>query len=132
MTHDVTPGAIAGIDDELLSSARLDDLLSCWAGHRRDGIRGGRHRSAIRVMPVMALFDHEEVGSSSSSGAAGDLLATTLERIVRAPAATATTSPRALAGSRLVSTDGAHATHPNYAERHDPAHLGRRSTAARC
>src|SRR5690606_22400005 len=29
---------------------------------------------------------------------------------------------RALAGSLCASADGAHATHPNYAERHEPSH----------
>jgi aspartyl aminopeptidase len=122
MAHDITPGAIAGIDQELLSSARLDDLLSCWAATAAmtaTVAEGG----SDQTMPVIALFDHEEVGSSSSSGAAGDVLATTLERVVRSQGGDGDDLARALAGSRLVSTDGAHATHPNYAERHDPNHV---------
>jgi aspartyl aminopeptidase len=124
MAHDITPGAIAGLDQELLSSARLDDLLSCWAATAAiTSATAGDAGARDRAMPVMVLFDHEEVGSASSSGAAGDLLATTLERVVRATGGDGDDLARALAGSRLVSTDGAHATHPNYPERHDPAHL---------
>jgi aspartyl aminopeptidase len=122
MAHDVLPGAIAGIDEELLSSARLDDLLSCWAATAAMA-SVATATADDQPMPVMALFDHEEVGSSTASGAAGDLLATTLERVVRAQGGDGDDLARAIAGSRLVSTDGAHATHPNYPERHDPGHV---------
>ncbi|HVN50996.1 MAG TPA: M18 family aminopeptidase, partial [Acidimicrobiales bacterium] len=63
-----------------------------------------------------------EIGSQSASGAGGDVLATTLERIARSAGGDGDDLARAVAGSWLVSTDGAHATHPNYPDRHDPAH----------
>jgi aspartyl aminopeptidase len=70
----------------------------------------------------VCLFDHEEVGSVTASGAQGPLLPTVLERLVPAAGGGREDWHRALAGSRCVSADGAHATHPNYPERHDPAH----------
>src|SRR5690348_34677 len=74
------------------------------------------------VRPVLALFDHEEVGSTSERGAESDLLATVLERIVLAAGGTRDDYHRAIAASVCASGDMAHATHPNYAERHEALH----------
>jgi aspartyl aminopeptidase len=69
------------------------------------------------------LYDHEEVGSRSASGALGPLLAETLDRIASgAKDAGRDALPRALARSLLVSADMAHAVHPNFADKHDPGH----------
>jgi aspartyl aminopeptidase len=72
---------------------------------------------------VLALFDHEEVGSTSDHGADSDLLLTTLERIVLAGGGGRADFLRRLPGSMVASADMAHATHPNYPERHEPGHL---------
>ena len=77
---------------------------------------------AGRQIAVAALFDHEEVGSDSATGAAGPLLPDLLERIVLAAGGTREDLARACASSVLVSADMAHAVHPNYAERSEPAH----------
>jgi aspartyl aminopeptidase len=125
MTHDVTPGTLAGLDSELVSSARLDNQLSCWAAVEALAATPGPHsRGAGEGGPVavVVLFDHEEIGSVSSSGADSDLLPSTLERIVLAGGGDRDAFLRAIAASRCVSADGAHATHPNYPERHDPDH----------
>ena len=121
MTHDRVGGSLAGVDDELVSSARIDDQLSCWAAVAALVAASAEGRDD-GVLPVVALFDHEEVGSASASGAGGPVLSSALERVVRALGGDAEDLDRAVAGSWLVSTDGAHATHPNYPERHDPAH----------
>jgi aspartyl aminopeptidase len=124
MVHDLTPGTLIGRRHELVSVARLDNLLSCWAGvtalaalDPADGASG-----ADAPVSVVCLFDHEEVGSTSSTGADGALLAQVLERSVAARGGTRDDLLRAFAGSVCASTDGAHATHPNYPERHEPAH----------
>lgn len=72
---------------------------------------------------MLALFDHEEVGSTSDHGAQSDLLITTLERIVLAAGGDREDFLRCLTGSMVASGDMAHATHPNYPERHEPGHL---------
>lgn len=120
MLHDLTPAALLGRHDELLSSARLDNLLSCWAATR--AIVAAADGDAEGGVPVICLFDHEEIGSESSTGAAGALLPTILERIATAGGRDRDGFARVLASSRCVSADGAHATHPNYAERHEPNH----------
>jgi aspartyl aminopeptidase len=72
--------------------------------------------------PVLALYDHEEVGSESATGAAGMFLASLLERIATAQGASRGEYLASLHRSIVVSADGAHATHPNYVERHEPSH----------
>ena len=117
MTHDVAPSRLIGADDELLSAPRLDNQGTCYAGLR--ALLDGAPTIPTRVL---ALFDHEEVGSGSERGAASDFLATIIERIVLARGGSRADYLQAMAGSVCVSGDMAHATHPNYPERHEPLH----------
>ena len=66
----------------------------------------------------IALFNHEEIGSVSSSGAASSLIPTLLERLSPTPA----TLAQSIARSFLVSADMGHAVHPNYAAKHEENH----------
>ncbi len=118
MTHDLTPPAILGVDESLFASARLDNLLSCHAGV----IALLNSSLESPFVPVLCLFDHEEVGSQSASGAVGQLLPTVLERIALSGDCTRDQWFAALASSVCISADGAHATHPNWPERHEPDH----------
>jgi aspartyl aminopeptidase len=118
MTHDLTPSALIGADSSLLSAPRLDNQASCYAGLH--ALLAAQPRG---FLPVLALFDHEEVGSTSDHGAQSNLLTTVLERIVLAAGGSREDYLRRLPGSMLASADMAHATHPNYPERHEPAHL---------
>ncbi|MEV7396169.1 M18 family aminopeptidase [Aeromicrobium sp. NPDC092404] len=118
MTHDATPSALTGAHSELVSAPRLDNQVTCFAG-----LRALLDASPVPgVRPVLALFDHEEVGSTSERGAQSDVLATVLERIVLAAGGTRDDYHRAVAASACASGDMAHATHPNYAERHEALH----------
>jgi aspartyl aminopeptidase len=118
MLFDVQPAALTGPDEELLVSARLDNLVSCFTAVEALAARA----EDVATVAVVCLFDHEEVGSVSRTGADGDLLPGLLRRAHAARGGDADTLARALAGSACVSADMAHATHPNYAERHDPGH----------
>ncbi|WP_261624926.1 M18 family aminopeptidase [Nesterenkonia marinintestina] len=109
-----------GADLEFFASGRLDNLSSVHAGitaleQIADDADGGA------VIPLLAAFDHEELGSASRSGAAGPFLEEVLDRLYEGLGATASQRARALAGSWHLSSDAGHAVHPNYAERHDPA-----------
>lgn len=117
MTHDLTPSTLVGADASLLSAPRLDNQASCYAG--LEALLSAEPRG---FLPVLALFDHEEVGSSSDHGAQSDLLSTVLERIVLAAGGDRQDFLRRLPASLLASADMAHATHPNYPERHEPGH----------
>lgn len=117
--YDLTPSTLGGADNELLFAPRLDNLASCHAGLRAliaaaDG--------DTDVVPVLACFDHEEVGSQSATGAEGPLLANVLERIALELGVSRSAYLAALASSLMISADMAHAVHPNYADRHEPRH----------
>jgi aspartyl aminopeptidase len=117
-THDTAPSRLTGAHGELVSAPRLDNQGTCFAGLR--ALLAAEPVPGVR--PVLALFDHEEVGSTSERGAQSDLLATVLERIVAAAGGSRDDYHRAIAASVCASGDMAHATHPNHAERHEPLH----------
>lgn len=117
MTHDLAPSALTGVDEAFVSAPRLDNQASCYAGLA--ALLGAEPGEQT---PVLALFDHEEVGSTSDHGAGSELLLTTLERIVAAAGGDRQDFLAARPGSLLASADMAHATHPNYPERHEPGH----------
>jgi aspartyl aminopeptidase len=117
MFHDLTPPALLGVDQELIASARLDNLCSSWAA-----ITALAAADVDDAIAVACLFDHEEVGSGSTTGADGPLLETVVDRLVAARGGSPEDRHRALAASSCVSADMAHAVHPNFPERHEPGH----------
>ena len=97
-----------GIDDTMISAPRLDNQTSCYAllsaienADRKDGIN------------VIALFDHEEIGSSSKQGAASILMHDMLRRILRDMGECEADIDRIIYEAMLLSVDVAHALHPN-------------------
>jgi aspartyl aminopeptidase len=116
---DVAGACIFGAGKELLASGRLDNLASCHAA-----------LAALTSAPpvglctrVMVLYDHEEVGSRSASGAQSSFLGDVLSRLASAAAgADREASERSLARSLMVSADMAHAVHPNFSDKHDEQH----------
>ncbi|MCE9622056.1 MAG: M18 family aminopeptidase [Actinomycetia bacterium] len=115
---DVGPASRLGAEGDLLASGRLDNQLSCWAATSAlCASTEPAHGTA-----VIALFDHEEVGSESSAGAAGPLLEHVLERLALASGANRADYLTQLAASTCVSSDNAHSVHPNYPERHEAGH----------
>jgi len=121
VTADTQPPALGGVDGTAIHAPRLDNLASCHAAvHALCAADDGD------ATQVVVANDHEEVGSGTAEGARGSFLEDTLTRIVALidgddPQARA----RALARSLLVSTDMAHAVHPNYADRHEAQHRPR-------
>ncbi len=119
---DLTPATIGGAAGELLFAARLDNLASVHAGLL--ALLSIRETTSGTI-PVLACFDHEEVGSASRDGADSPLLGTVLERLALAVGLDRQELLAALANSLLLSADMAHAVHPNYADRHEPRHKPR-------
>ncbi|CAJ1503933.1 M18 family aminopeptidase [[Mycobacterium] kokjensenii] len=117
MTHDLAPSRVTGVGQEFVSAPRLDNQASCYAG-----LEALLAAEPGGYLPVLVLFDHEEVGSTSDHGAQSDLLPTVLERITLAAGGDREDLLRRLSASTLASADMAHATHPNYPERHEPGH----------
>lgn len=132
MTFDLTRPALVGDRDELFASARLDNQLSCWAAIDAlcafDAGQDATNLASVPgpSIPVVALFDHEEVGSTSATGAASELLARTLRAIASGVAGSEASEGFAFdsmcARSSFLSVDNAHATHPNYPDRHEAHH----------
>ncbi len=110
--YDTQPPGLVGLDEEFITSARLDNLLSCFLATEA-------LISATSGPDQWIVFnDHEEVGSTSLSGADGTFLSDVLHRVMPDESARL----RALAQSMLISTDNAHGVHPNYAQKHDANH----------
>jgi aspartyl aminopeptidase len=118
---DIQSAAVLGADRSLLASGRLDNQVSCWAA-----ITALVAAEPGPYVAIAALFDHEEVGSESASGASGPLLADVVERVLAGSGIDSVDDVRrAIASSTCVSADNAHAIHPNYAELHDAGHAPR-------
>jgi len=110
--YDTQRPALVGIDKGFIASARLDNLLSCYAGVT------ALISAEDSEWSVLVATDHEEVGSASTVGAQGPLLMDALTGIAPDTAI----NQQLRARSWLLSVDNAHAVHPNYADRHDDQH----------
>ncbi len=104
-----------GIENCFLSSPRIDNLTMVYSAI--ESLLESEHKDYVNLV---ACFDNEEVGSSTKQGADSTLLAIITERIALALNKTRSQYLRLLAGSFLISTDGAHALHPNAADKNDP------------
>jgi aspartyl aminopeptidase len=105
---------VFGAHEEFFASGRMDNLLSTHAA--LVAIQAAQPETAIAMF---AAFDHEEIGSSTRSGAAGPFHEEVLTRILAAFGAGPDERARAFAQSLHVSSDVGHSVHPNYPERHD-------------
>lgn len=115
--YPVEHGCTVGLHEEMVSSPRLDNLTSVKAC--LDGICGAAETgTGIRLI---ALFDNEEVGSCTKQGAASAVLMQVLERLYTALGKSQEDLLRDIAAGFLLSVDVAHAVHPNYADKADPA-----------
>ncbi|KAJ6386862.1 hypothetical protein OIU78_016733 [Salix suchowensis] len=74
---------------------------------------------------MVALFDHEEVGSNSAQGAGSPVMLDALSRITSSFDSDSKLLPKAIQLSYLVSADMAHALHPNYMDKHEENHQPR-------
>ena len=105
---------ICGLENELLVSPRLDNLVSV-AALLESIVEGERSRG----INLIGLFNHEEVGSLTRSGADSELLPIVLRQIASSLGVVPDQLLPSLAGSCYLSLDGAHAAHPNYPDRAD-------------
>ncbi len=120
VTFDLTGGSLAGLNDEFVSAARQDDLACSHACVC--ALCAIAAQPAAGHVSALVLFDNEEIGSQSATGARGAWLGRLLERSVLARGGSRDDFLRAVTRSLHVSADMAHATHPNYADRHEPQH----------
>jgi aspartyl aminopeptidase len=110
--YDPQPPALIGLKNEFISAGRLDNLLSCFVGMiSMLEAKGNENHMFI-------CNNHEEIGSTSTTGAHGSLPTAILERIVPDPICKRICESK----SFFISMDNAHAVHPNYQEKSDPSH----------
>ena len=103
--------SVWGMEEEFISAQALDDLECAWCC-----TQGFLQAADGNHIPVLCVFDSEEVGSSTCQGAASDLLESVLRRIC---SAMELDMHCMLANSFMVSADNAHALHPNHPELSD-------------
>jgi aspartyl aminopeptidase len=121
--YDLSAPSFLGLDEAFLSAPRLDNLASSHAALSALLATAGERTGATRVA---ALYDNEEIGSSTRQGAGGPFLAEVVDRVVAALGASGPEARhRTRARSLLVSADMAHALHPNYPDRNEPRHAPR-------
>ncbi|KDE05131.1 hypothetical protein MVLG_04473 [Microbotryum lychnidis-dioicae p1A1 Lamole] len=124
---DVQPSTIGGALNEFIFSPRLDNLFSSFAA-----VQGliqsvssptWATTSSDGRVSMIALFDHEEVGSVSAFGAESNFIESTIERVavaLKSPSESTTSAyQRALSRSFLLSTDMGHSLHPSFPERYE-------------
>ncbi|MCC2593546.1 M18 family aminopeptidase [Tessaracoccus sp. OS52] len=112
---DVALPARFGLHDEFFASGRLDNLSSTHAA-----LAAMEAAQPGDDVAVFVAFDHEEVGSATSSGAAGPILEDVLVRIASAAGLDVDGTRAMLARSSCISADTGHVVHPNYPNHHDP------------
>jgi len=108
-------GTIWGLDDEFFSTPKLDDLGCVYPS-----VRALIDTEPSNTIPLIALFDNEEVGSGTKQGALSDFLPTVIERISFALSLDVEQKAMMKANSFMLSADNGHALHPNYMEKSDP------------
>lgn len=113
---DTQEAVIGGVNEEFIFAPRIDNLLSCFCALR--ALCDTDNLEDDTMIRMICLFDHEEIGSSTSPGAGGTLIPDIIERIVN------NRDLRSVlcANSFLLSVDGSHAVHPNYRDKHEEEH----------
>lgn len=113
--YEYEKGSLIGMNEELISSGRFDDLWMVYAGVK--ALVDSKENEATKVM---ICIDNEEIGSLTAEGANSTLLNNILERITLGLGKDREGYYRTLSNSIMISADLAHAVHPNLGDKHDP------------
>jgi len=141
--YDTQKSCIGGINNELIFSARLDNLgmTYCAVEGLIESLSSPAALESQSSIRLITCFDHEEIGSTSAHGAASNLLPAVLRRLAVLPAHhdsgsdksfekipreadldIATAYEQSLATSFLISADMAHSVNPNYTNKYEADH----------
>lgn len=141
--YDVQKSCIGGLNNELIYSARLDNLMMTYCGV--EGLINSTGPDGVSLdndstVRVMSAFDHEEIGSTSAQGANGTMLLDFARRMASLPSSGESDSEKSydkvqsesggagslleqcLATSFVISADMSHGVHPNYSDKHEKEH----------
>ncbi|KAJ8115613.1 hypothetical protein OPT61_g2780 [Boeremia exigua] len=136
--YDTQKSAIGGLNNELIFSPRLDNLMMsyCSVEGLIKSLSASSSLEKDSTIRLIALFDHEEIGSQTAQGADSNLLPAVIRRLSVLPgsssnsdksydkidADTATAYEQTLSTSFLISADMAHSVHPNYPSKYEAQH----------
>ncbi|KAG8932944.1 hypothetical protein FRC02_000295 [Tulasnella sp. 418] len=120
MLYDLQPSQLGGINNEFIFSPRMDNLVStfCAVEALIESVSENSVSELEGNVNCIALFNHEEVGSVSTSGAQSSLVPNFISRLSPTPASHASS----ISKSFLISADMGHAVHPNYTSKHEENH----------
>lgn len=107
-------GIVWGPEGEFVSAPRLDDLACVFSCAQ--GFLMAQEKDTI---PVLCVFDNEEIGSGTKQGAESMFLPDTLWAICEALGLSQADYRRMLTQSMMLSCDNGHALHPNHPELSD-------------
>lgn len=114
--YDIQPGTFTGINEEFFSIRCIDNLSMCHV--LTHTLTNTQPADATQVV---VFYDNEEIGSKTPMGADSSFLRDILDRITAVTCDKPDSYHTAIARSFMVSADGAHALHPNFTNKHDPA-----------
>ncbi|PPQ64708.1 hypothetical protein CVT24_008335 [Panaeolus cyanescens] len=118
--YDTQPSVLGGLNNEFIFSPRMDNLVSsfCAVEALADSVSAQTFPSLEGNVNCIALFNHEEIGSVSTTGADSSLIPHLLNRLSPTPSSYA----QSISRSFLISADMGHALHPNYTSKHEEKH----------
>lgn len=117
---DAQAGCTTGVNDDFIATGRVDNLASTWACVEAIA---DCDPNEISDIAVSVAFDHEECGSQSQTGAESNALQVWLQKVGECFGAGGTNDfMRTIHRSFLISADGVHGLHPNYAAKHQSEH----------
>ncbi|KAI4336289.1 hypothetical protein L6164_014833 [Bauhinia variegata] len=121
---DTQPSIVAGAAKEFIFSGRLDNLCMSFCSLKAliDASASDSSLDEETGVRMVALFDHEEVGSNSAQGAGSPVMLDALSRVTHSFSSESKVLEKAIQRSFLVSADMAHALHPNYMDKHEDNH----------
>ncbi len=129
LLYDTQASCIGGINNELIFSARLDNLMMSYCGvvGLLDSVATPWALNKDGAIRLLSLFDHEEIGSRTAQGADSNLLPAVLRRLnllsfVEGDDVDPSAYEQSLATSFLISADMAHSVHPNYPAKYESDH----------
>ena len=122
--YDTQEPALGGLYKEFLFSARIDNQISCFNGLQAMGSYCGEagNVEGDEMVSMLAVYDHEEVGSSSAVGAGSSFTNDVIRRVTSVFSSSPDAFEQTIRSSFVVSVDGVHGVHPNYADRHQMNH----------
>jgi len=128
--YDTQKPCVGGLNEELIFSARLDNLgmTYCSTMALIQSVAAPDSLDEESSIRLISLFDHEEIGSNTAQGADSNLLPAIVRRLSVLTFPDNEVEPsntyyeQTLASSLLVSADMAHSVNPNYGGKYESDH----------